>query len=120
MSAPSFRKYKGSSGEWYLSNLSYLESLRPREAIRKLLNLSVHDILQICDRSNRLRSICDNWDFWAEKAEMDFGIPFDVFADTDLEDPSERYQELEEEGSIYPSYGGIAEYTNYDGLGTTS
>jgi ankyrin repeat protein len=77
-------------------DVSDLESLPPEVIVSILLDFSVPQILSFCRVSKYLASFCRNWNFWAEKAKHDFGLPTHVFRQIDLLTPWERYHEIRE------------------------
>jgi ankyrin repeat protein len=73
-----------------------LESLPPELVIPIMLKLSVNDIRRLCRVSRYLSSFCQDWRFWAEKAFQEFNFPPELFSQTPLTNPGERYQQIQD------------------------
>ena len=76
-------------------DINYLQSL-PYDVLEPILyDLSFHDLLKLCRVSKYFRLFCNDWDFWAYKAEFMYGFPHQFFENTDEPDPRQRFREIE-------------------------
>jgi hypothetical protein len=75
--------------------MSYgLETVPESILMRIMLNLSIHDVIQLIQTSHRMKEFCQRWDVWTIKARYDLGIGSDVFHDTSFKNPVERYWQI--------------------------
>jgi uncharacterized protein (UPF0297 family) len=74
---------------------SYLESLPPEVVTSILLQLPNNEIEQLCNLSTYLASFCRDWNFWALKAKQNLGFPQNLFRETSLPNPRQRYRQIQ-------------------------
>jgi phosphohistidine phosphatase SixA len=71
-----------------------LGSLPPEVVFPILIDLPVQTVLRVCQVSSYLRSFCQSWDFWRDKAYHDFQVPPEVFNAFREQNPLDRYRLL--------------------------
>lgn len=72
----------------------YLSTLPPEVLLTILQDLSARDITSVCQSSQYLNSFCYDWSIWEKKAFEDFYFPRDLFKQTNLRFPLQRYQQV--------------------------
>jgi ankyrin repeat protein len=72
-----------------------LESFPPEVVITILLELPLPDLARICQSSQYLSSFCRDWNFWSQRALLDFHFPPKLFHHTSLLTPKERYLQVQ-------------------------
>jgi len=87
---------------------SMFESLPSELKYSILLDLSFQDLLRLCQVSSNLRSWCNDWYFWATKAERDFDLPRPLFRFYGMTDPRTRYYEIQRHDHDYSYYARLA------------
>jgi hypothetical protein len=73
-----------------INDVKTLNSLPPEVITPILLQLPLPDLQRVCQASTYLRSFCQSWDFWADRAAQDFGFPRNLFTYTIKETPNPR------------------------------
>lgn len=71
-----------------------LESLPPELLEMIFLELPFTDLLKLCQTSSYFRSFCLDWDLWAHRMYLINEFPPDLFKETSLPTPQQRYQQL--------------------------
>lgn len=76
-----------------------------------LLHASYEDIVNYCKVNHAAKAVCDNGDFWREKAWLMYGVPNYTFNLSDLS-PHERFLEIyTQEGNVAP---GSSKYLDFN------
>jgi ankyrin repeat protein len=78
------------------SSIQSLESFPPEVVIPILLELPLPDLARLCRASQYFSSFCRDWNFWSQRAVLDFNFPPKLFHHTSLLTPQERYLEVQE------------------------
>jgi hypothetical protein len=77
-----------------MDSITTLEALPHELLIKVLMDLPGKQVAQLCQLSRYLSTICSDWRFWADKAELDFGYPRQWFQENPIGFPSTRYGEI--------------------------
>jgi ankyrin repeat protein len=76
------------------TDITKLQSLPPEIVTPILLQLPLTDLRRVCQVSTYLRSFCQSWDFWADRAAQEFKFPRNLFKYTTKETPRQHYDEI--------------------------
>jgi hypothetical protein len=73
---------------------AYLNTLPPEVILKIIQDLPAREITSLCQSSQYLNSFCSDWNLWEKKAFADFAFPRNLFKQTTLQLPFQRYLQV--------------------------